>query len=333
MKKRLLDFIWCPQCHEELALSASEEKNGEILTGSLSCKACGSAFPILKGIPRFIPSVKSSEDLRKVYADSFGHQWTTYNWIRDEDEFEYFQITDFTKADLKDKVVLDAGCGGGRVARFVSGYCREIVCLDYSIAVEKAQELCQGREQAHFIQSDINFHPLRNDMFDVVYSHGVIHHTPNTKRSFDCLLPVVKRGGLLYIAVFRKAFLPLRWSDSFWRGILNKLPISALDKVCGAMSYLSYLPRAVFWKRFFWFSLQRTHEIRKCCLYDWYGPTYHHEHTVEEVMDWFQTNGYGEVKYINAWPYCPPEEKYATPGFLDSLRIGGLLGVRGRKKE
>jgi hypothetical protein len=116
-----------------------------------------------------------------------------------------------------------------------------------------------------------------------------------------------------------------------WRSVLNKLPIPVLDKVCGAMSYLSYLPYPAFWKRFFWFSMQKTHEIRKCCLYDWYGPTYHHEHTVEEVKGWLADAGFGDLKYIDAWPYCPPEKKYREPTFWDSFRIGQLLGVIGRK--
>jgi len=95
----------------------------------------------------------------------------------------------------------------------------------------------------------------------------------------------------------------------------------------------AYLPKPIFFKRFFWFSLQKTHEIRKCCLYDWYAPRYHHEHTALEVMGWFREHGFPEPKYINAWPYCPPEIKYAIPTFKDSFRIGQLLGVIGKKRE
>jgi SAM-dependent methyltransferase len=266
-----------------------------------------------------------------VYADSFGHQWTTYDWLREEDEKEFFTITDLEKSDLHDKLLLDAGCGGGRFLRFLASYCKEVVGLDYSIAVERAQELTKDCDNVHLMQCDINNHPFRKETFDVVISHGVLHHTPDTYRSFSQLPPVVKPGGSMYIAVFRKAFFLLRWSDSFWRSILNKLPISVLDKVCDLLSYLYYLPNAVFWKRFFWFSLQKTHEIRKCCLYDWYGPTYHHEHTVEEVKHWFEKVGFREIQYINAWPYCPANIKYAIPTWKDSFRLGQLLGVHGTK--
>jgi ubiquinone/menaquinone biosynthesis C-methylase UbiE/uncharacterized protein YbaR (Trm112 family) len=328
MKKRLMDFIECRDCRVDLQLTIQDQDaDGEILRGSIDCSKCGARHPILGGIPRFIDGLESDGDLRRVYADSFGHQWTTYDWLRDEDDFEFHQVTDLRREDLAGKVVLDAGCGGGRFARVVAPHCAEFVGLDFSIAVEKAYELCCQYPHAHFLQCDINRHPLRPNLFDFVYSHGVLHHTPDTKKSFDNLPRLVKPGGMLYVAVFRQAFVALRASDHIWRSALNKLPIGAMDKVCGAMSYLSHVPAAPFWKRFFWFSLQKTHEIRKCCLYDWYAPTYHHEHTVEEVMGWFREAGFKNPTYINAWPYCPPNEKYAIPTLKDSFRLGQLLGV------
>jgi SAM-dependent methyltransferase/uncharacterized protein YbaR (Trm112 family) len=332
VKRRLLDLIACRDCGHDFALEVREEDAaGETVSGTLACPHCRVSYPVLGGIPRFIEGIRCGADTRKVYADSFGHQWTTYDWIREEDEFEFHQITDLTPEDLAGKVVFDAGCGGGRLTRIVAPHCKEIVGLDYSIAVEKAQALCRQYPHAHFIQCDINRHPLRATSFDFVYSHGVLHHTPDTKTSFDNLPLLVRPGGLLYVALFRQAALPLRLSDRAWRSLLNKLPIPVMDKVCGALSYLSYLPAAVFWKRFFWFSLQKTHEIRKCCLYDWYAPRYHHEHTVEEVSAWFTDAGFPHPRYINAWPYCPPEIKYAAPTFKDSFRLGQLLGVIGRR--
>ncbi len=133
-------------------------------------------YPIIDGIPRFIDGIATREDIRNVYADSFGHQWTTYEWLRDEDEFEFFQITDLKKEDLAGLTVLDAGCGGGRVARIMTKYCGTFIGFDYSIAVERAAELCKGRENAHFVQCDVNKHPFKPETFDFVYSHGVQLH-------------------------------------------------------------------------------------------------------------------------------------------------------------
>jgi SAM-dependent methyltransferase len=332
MRERLLEVIECRDCRSDFTLNVSERAaDGEIISGSLECPKCKVTYPILRSIPRFIEGMRTENDLRSVYADSFGHQWTTYNWLREEDEYEFHQITDLADADLAGRVVLDAGCGGGRFTRVVAPKCKEIFGLDFSIAVDKAYELCKHHKHAHFIQCDVNRQPFKKGIFDIVYSHGVLHHTPDTKQSFDNLPALVKPGGTFYIAVFRRAFAPLRVTDTALRLAMNRLPIPALDKICGAMSYLSYLPAAVFWKRFLWFSMQKTHEIRKCCLYDWYGPRFHHEHSVEEVQDWFKAAGFANPKYINAWPYAPPDEKYAIPTFKDNLRLGLLLGVIGKR--
>ena len=333
MNRRLMDFICCPDCQSDLRLEPKDSDQSSVQSGTIHCDKCNSHFPIVNGIPRFLPNMQSPEDVRKVYADSFGHQWTTYQWLRDVDSQEFYGITDFTPATFEEKVVLDAGCGGGRVARFIAPLCKDFIGLDFSIAVEKAAELCAGNPNAHFIQCDINRHPLKPGLFDVVYSHGVIHHTGDSKKAFDKLPPLVKDGGLFYIAVFRKSWEPLQWSDTFWRNILNKLPISVMDKVCDVMSYMKFLPGARFLKRFFWFSLERTKEIRKCCLYDWYGPTYHQEHTVEEVFGWFMESGFPEPKYIDAWPYCPAERKYVIPTKKDEFRLGQLLGVVATKRR
>lgn len=240
MKRRLMDYLACRSCKCDLELVAGEEApDGEILSGNIVCPRCRVRYPILRGIPRFLPNLNSEVELRKVYADSFGHQWTTYNWLRDEDEQEFFAITDLTKDDLAGRTVLDAGCGGGRVARVVAPLCGEFIGFDYSIAVDKAYELCGQRPNTHFVQCDLNRHPFKPSRFDFVYSHGVIHHTPNTYRSFRNLPRLVRPNGLLYVAVFRKTALPLRLSDQAWRTVLNRLPISVMDRVCSAMSYLT----------------------------------------------------------------------------------------------
>ncbi|GAC1401713.1 MAG: hypothetical protein NVSMB64_00320 [Candidatus Velthaea sp.] len=331
MKRRFLDYLWCPTCHSDLQLTAGEESEAEIVQGELACGMCAASWPILKGVPRFIDGISSADDLRKVYADSFGHQWTTYDWLREEDELEFFSITQLAPGELQNKTVFDGGCGGGRFARVVAPLCGDFIGLDYSIAVDRAYELVGKRPNVLLVQSDINRNPIRSGLFDFVYSHGVIHHTPDTKKSFDNLPPLVKPGGTMYLAVFRKAIAPLRWSDSFWRSIINKLPIPAIDRICSALSVLAFAPKASFFKRFFWFSLQKTHEIRKCCLYDWYAPMYHHEHSVGEVQGWFRDAGFSNPRYINAWPYAPGDEKHNIPAFADNIRLGLLLGVIGTK--
>jgi len=55
MKKELMDILACPMCKGELGLSVEEEKEQEIITGSLYCSKCDVRYPIADSIPNLLP--------------------------------------------------------------------------------------------------------------------------------------------------------------------------------------------------------------------------------------------------------------------------------------
>jgi len=55
MKKELMNILACPVCKGELKLKATEEKDGEVITGSLFCKKCNFNYPITESIPNLLP--------------------------------------------------------------------------------------------------------------------------------------------------------------------------------------------------------------------------------------------------------------------------------------
>ncbi len=311
MRKGLLKFLWCPECHSELSLLASGI-DSEIIEGNLVCYKCRKDYPIVRGIPRFTNT--------ESYSESFGYEWRYLNWIREDDEREFWTITDWKSEDLSGKKVLEVGCGGGRLARFVSNYCNEFVGFDYSLAVDKAQEMCKGNPKAHFVQCDVNKHPFRPNMFDTVYSHGVIHHTPDTKKSFDNIPQLVKYGGTMYIAIFPKSFFLVEKIDDLMRSMIHNFSPKAIAKICEVMSGLSY--RILY---------PKSRDILTYTLFDWYAPKYHKRHSVQEVMQWFKDAGFS-AKYINAsYAYSAERDKYKIPS-TNSWHVWALLGVIGIKQ-
>ena len=58
MKKELMDIICCPVCKTDLELKIDEEKNDDIITGSLTCIKCKTVYPIKESIPDLIPRTK-----------------------------------------------------------------------------------------------------------------------------------------------------------------------------------------------------------------------------------------------------------------------------------
>lgn len=55
MRRQLMDILVCPECRSELRLSVTEERDDEIVSGSLKCQSCGETYPIEDTIPNMLP--------------------------------------------------------------------------------------------------------------------------------------------------------------------------------------------------------------------------------------------------------------------------------------
>ena len=55
MRPDLMEIIVCPVCKGDLELVVSEERDGEIVAGTLTCQGCGEVYPIEDGIPNLLP--------------------------------------------------------------------------------------------------------------------------------------------------------------------------------------------------------------------------------------------------------------------------------------
>ncbi|HNO65818.1 MAG TPA: methytransferase partner Trm112 [Tepidiformaceae bacterium] len=55
MQQQLMDILICPMCKGDLELKVEKEQDGEIVTGTIICKACRERYPIEDGIPNMLP--------------------------------------------------------------------------------------------------------------------------------------------------------------------------------------------------------------------------------------------------------------------------------------
>jgi len=55
MKRELIDILACPVCKYKLELSVTQEKDTEIIKGSLYCKKGNVHYPIEDAIPNLLP--------------------------------------------------------------------------------------------------------------------------------------------------------------------------------------------------------------------------------------------------------------------------------------
>ena len=60
MRKDLMEILACPMCKGDLTLTIDEEKDDEVVAGTLTCANCNERYPIEDSIPNLLPP-----DLRK----------------------------------------------------------------------------------------------------------------------------------------------------------------------------------------------------------------------------------------------------------------------------
>ncbi len=137
MREQLLEVLAEPSTGARLALSPSKSEGDEIVEGELESVATGKRYPIICGIPRFVPQTN--------YADSFGFQWNRFRQEQSDSATgsstsrrRYDAEAGWTEDALRGKWLLDAGCGAGRFAEIAAEKGPNLVALDFSSAVDAA---------------------------------------------------------------------------------------------------------------------------------------------------------------------------------------------------
>lgn len=203
MKKRLLQYLACPDCGSDLTLDRTEreDRDGEVLEGSIRCAQCHRLFPIRRGVPRLIPA--GVERLSIEVAASFGWEWNEFDELRPHYHEQFLDwVQPLRPDDFADKLVLEGGCGKGRHSALVAGYgAREVFAVDLGSAVEAAFQNTRHLRAVHVIQGDITQLPLK-PCADLAFSVGVLHHLPDPERGFRALSAAVRPGGRVTVWVY-----------------------------------------------------------------------------------------------------------------------------------
>ena len=137
----------------------------------------------------------------------FGLQWNLFKETQLDSKSgnssadRFWSATKWTKAELKDKLILDVGCGAGRFAEVALEAGAIVVAIDYSTSVDACYENLKHHENLYIIQANIYELPFKDNSFDYIYSLGVLQHTPDVKGAFfslpRLLKKMVKFSGLL----------------------------------------------------------------------------------------------------------------------------------------
>jgi SAM-dependent methyltransferase/uncharacterized protein YbaR (Trm112 family) len=327
MHRELLDILVAPRDGKPLTLEAKElpPTNSTLLSGSLIA-ADGSRFPIRAGVPRMVPSGRSSVTTDGGATQrSFGAKWAEYreSEISQLAAYQYrwfeqrFGFAD--EADLRDFLadkhrILDAGTGPGlcaaRCARLSNAH---VVGMDLSDSVTAARRRHAELENLDYIQGDILNPPFPPETFDFVVADQVLHHTPDCAGAFRSMAGLVRPGGQLAVYVYRKKAIIRELVDDHVRAITSSLSVEEClelgEQITELGRELSHLEatvklergvpllgiepgihdvqRLIYWTMLKCFWNEDLGWHQSVMVnYDWYSPIYASRHTEEEILSW-----------------------------------------------
>lgn len=317
MEKKFLQYLRDPKDGSELTYHGIEENGENIVNGILVNSHTLTAYPIMEGVPIMLPSMfaksfleKFKDELNAINANygnkiaigqsdfnwSFSAEWeshfennmdTTWGW-KVEDRYEQFLLeTETDRNEVNQKIVMDAGCGNGDLTKFISRNAKMALGIDLSNSVFLAEKNREDKNVC-FIKGDLQAPPVADESIDIIVSNGVIHHTPNTKNTFNSLAKKVAQNGKFYIWLYSQK------GNLSWR-IKRKFFDLSRAIVCRMNSKMQDFFVSLFVAVLGMFHKDKSKDYLRISMYDSITPRWRHYHTPEEVAHWYYEAGFGPI--------------------------------------
>jgi SAM-dependent methyltransferase len=279
----------------------------------------GKLFPLINGAYRFVND--------NNYTSNFGFQWNTFQKTQidgqtasNQSKERFFKSTGWDPSELTGKNILEVGSGAGRFTNVVLSYTKaNLYSVDYSNAVEANFKNNGPSDRLKLFQASIYEMPFEKESFDKVFCFGVLQHTPDFKKSIQCLVELVKPEGELVID-----FYPIK---GWWTKLNAKYCLRPFTKKMEPQKLLNLIERNIDWmitvSRFFnkaglgflnrfipICDIKNTlpaglseKELREWAIldtFDMFSPEYDNPQPIKTVIKWCEESGLKNVqgKYI-----------------------------------
>jgi SAM-dependent methyltransferase/uncharacterized protein YbaR (Trm112 family) len=243
--------------------------------------------------------------------DSFSKEWDYFDltgrtWSMElEDRVKWFFLDaiQMSTQDLAGKTMLDAGCGNGTQSVAYTKLGLEVLAVDLSSGLEHGhafRSMYQGADptKVHFIQADLQSPPLAPASLDLIHSAGVLHHTPDTRKTFQTLCSLLRPGSTFYVWLYKyeRSVTPVVNSI---RHLTTRIPTAVFEKIARLMA-LPFIGFCVICNEL---GIRQYSPLNRpeaaLALMDIFGAPYAHYHSLDEVADWYRAEGFKEIWSCN----------------------------------
>src|SRR5712692_9957504 len=200
----MLELLACPACE------------GPLDEGWM-CRGCGARHEAADGVPNLrVASDARTDVVRHFYEEAPFPGYPprdSLTWLYARAErTEFPRLLD--RAIAGDARILEIGCGTGQMSLYLARADRVVIGADLtraSLLLGSAAARRFGLDRVQFVETDLHRPGLRAGSFDVVYSSGVLHHTPDPRASFARIVKLARPGGIIVLGLYNAfARIPLR---------------------------------------------------------------------------------------------------------------------------
>jgi len=199
-------------------------------------------------------------------------------------------LQDIFPDGVKGKKVLDGGCGSGIVSVAFAILGAQVTGVDVTRkCVENSRRRAEKFDvECRFVEADLIDLDL-DEEFDIIYSWGVLHHTPDAEASFRHLANHLATGGEMIIAVYLKTALSGFWNFSriFYQHSPEFAKKGIRKMISGFLNLVDMIKRIVGGRARYMMRGTSNEEI----INDWLGVPHRTFHTYDEVYKWFDDAG------------------------------------------
>ncbi len=201
------------------------------------------------------------------------------------------RLLGLAEAAYTNKRILDCGCGTGEFTCWYAARGNDVTAVDLSgPSIAHAKKYAASYEledRITFRQHSVLELDFPDDSFDIVYSYGVLHHTPDPYKGFQNMVRVCKPGGIVIVSVY-----------SLYSRFIHR----EKQRLIGWLAGDDIEARYRWGKRLFPLTARklklRAHDDSDAVLYDQFSQPHESLHTAGEILGWYREHG---LEYLGAF--------------------------------